>query len=57
VRDARIGPSAEKDYAIIRAAGNGHRAVVELLMLYPRVNPAARDNLPVSKPLKMDMFL
>ena len=43
LKDERVNPAAEDDYAIGVAAKNGHEKVVELLLKDKRVDPAAKN--------------
>ena len=41
LQDRRVDPSADEQYAIRWASGNGHLPVVERLFQDPRVDPSA----------------
>ena len=47
LKDERVDPSADDNYAIIKSAENGHLDVVEFLLKDERVDPSAKDNFAI----------
>jgi ankyrin repeat protein len=44
IKDSRIDPSVDDNYAIRWASGGGYTEIVDLLLKDPRVDPSAEDN-------------
>lgn len=44
LRDSRVDPATNSNYAIKYASTHGHLAIVALLVQHPGVDPAADDN-------------
>lgn len=49
MEDGRIDPGMRGNVVLRRAAANGHLAVVELLLLYPRTDPSDFHNDAVKR--------
>ena len=47
LKDSRVDPSADNNYAIQRASKNGHLEVVRELLKDSRVDPSAYDNCAI----------
>jgi ankyrin repeat protein len=52
LRDKRIDPSVQDNYAIRFASANGHKDVVELLLRDKRVDPTAYNNFAIHQAKK-----
>ena len=53
VKDQSMDPAEDNNFAIRRAAQNGHVDVVRLLLADARVDPAAHDNEAIQASLKL----